>query len=93
MGLKSQSSFNHEAESRAVQMFESVRSHVSLWHRQVQVAEDLQFAVGPAHVSALDGQRLRSAGRRRLQIDLHAALRLLEEGTTCEEMSLSGLCL
>lgn len=55
--------------------------HLSLGNAQVQVAQDLQFAVRSAHVSAADGEVLLSRWQRSLQISLHVAVPELAEGT------------
>ena len=34
---------------------EHIHLHLSLWNSQVHVADDLQFAVGPADVPTLNG--------------------------------------
>lgn len=55
--------------------------HLSLGNAQVQVAQDLQFAVRSAHVSAADGEVLLSRWQRSLQISLHVAVPELVEGS------------
>ena len=52
---------------------------MSLWYGQVEIAEDLQLAVGPAHILALDCEILLSSRQRGLQVSLHALLLQLEE--------------
>lgn len=47
--------------------------HLSLGNAQVQVVQDLQFAVRSAHISAADRKFLLARRRRSLQIRLHAA--------------------
>lgn len=54
--------------------------HLSLGNAQVEVAQDLQFAVRSAHVSAADGKVLLSRRQRSLQISLHVAVLELGEG-------------
>lgn len=57
-------------------------SHVSLWYGQVQVTEDLQFSVGPAHVATLDRKIVLCRGQRRFQINFHVSLFHLKEKKT-----------
>lgn len=54
--------------------------HLSLGNAQVEVAQDLQFAVRSAHVSAADCKILLSRRQRSLQISLHVAVLELGEG-------------
>lgn len=60
-----------------------IYSHLSLWHSQVQVVEDLQFAIRSAHISTPDRKVFLSSRQRRLQISLHFFLLQLEERTFC----------
>lgn len=60
----------------------ALHSHVSLRHSQVEVVEDLQFAVGPAHVSAPDCRSLQSCGWRSLRVSLHVLPFQLEKRET-----------
>lgn len=52
---------------------------MSLGNAQVQVAQDLQFAVRSAHVSAADGKIVLPRRQRSLQISLHVAVLELAE--------------
>lgn len=54
--------------------------HLSLGNAEVQAAQDLQFAVRSAHVSAADRKILLSRRQRSLQISLHVAVLELAEG-------------
>lgn len=57
----------------------SLYSHLSLWHGQVEVVEDLQLAVRPAHISALDRKVLPSSRQSGLQVSLHVPVLQLQE--------------
>lgn len=50
-----------------------LHSHLALWHRQVEAAENLQLAVRATHILALDGAVILSR-RRRLQVGPHVPL-------------------
>lgn len=67
-----------------------IYSHVSLWYSQVEIAEDLQFAVWAAHISAPDrGIHLR---RRQggLQVRLHIPLLQLETAVKTPKYCMFG---
>lgn len=53
--------------------------HLSLGDAQVEVVQDLQFAVRAAHVSAADRIILLTRRRRSLQISLHFTVPELAE--------------
>lgn len=57
----------------------TLHSHLALWHGQVEVVEDLQFAVRPAHISALDRKVLPSSRQSGLQVSLHVPVLQLQE--------------
>lgn len=48
--------------------------HLSLGNAQVEAAQDLQFAVRSAHVSAADRKILLSRRQRSLQVSLHVVV-------------------
>lgn len=63
----------------------SLYSHLSLWHGQVEVVEDLQLAVRPAHISALDRKVLPSSRQSGLQVSLHVPVLQLQERKYCKK--------
>ena len=74
-----------QSEITALMTDLSLYSHLSLWHRQVEVVEDLQLAVRPAHISALDRRVLPSSRQSGLQVSLHVPVLQLQERKYCKK--------